>query len=100
VRVLGAGGKHVVRQHRDRVRRCIENFDAAFAYNAGHGATSIKVLGSDALLMTDEGSVKVIAKSADGVGLNIGLAFDPTETTAEQAATMVQALAQQVLGRV
>jgi hypothetical protein len=65
-----------------------------------NGGTDLPGLGVPALYVNNDAGSQVLAKSSDGVGIQIGLAWDTTETTADAVKTALQKMLQTILSRV
>jgi hypothetical protein len=78
----------------------IDGYTAGHDYNKAHGGTPLSGLGVDAILVRTDAGLGVFSLSGDGVGIQVGLAFDSTETPVDAAKTAIEKIAQTVLGRV
>lgn len=78
----------------------IEGYTAGHDFSRAHGATPISGLGTDALLVQSDAGLNIFALSTDGVGINVALAFDSTETSLDKAKAAIQKIAETVLARV
>jgi hypothetical protein len=78
----------------------LQNFDAAWDIDKSAGYQALPGVGTEALIESSEMvGVNAVARGADGVGLQIGVAYDPTSATEQAVKDAVQRILTIVLSR-
>jgi hypothetical protein len=78
----------------------LDSFGIQYDFNKENGATAESGLGAEAILVRSDAGTEIFAKSSDGVGITVSLAWDTSETTDDKALAAIRKIVQTALDRV
>ena len=78
----------------------LEGFQVQYDFIKAHDGQDLPGLGVPAIVVHNDAGLNMLAKSSDGVGINVGLAWVTNETTEDRARAALQKILQTVLSRV
>ena len=78
----------------------LQNFNALWAIDQSAGYASLPGVGTEALIQSNAApGVNAVARGANGIGVQIGVAYDPTSTTEQAVKDAVQQILALVVSR-
>jgi len=80
-------------------RDALENFNAAFDFAKSQGATALSGVGAEAVVQSSDAGVNGFALGPNGVGVEVGVAWDEETTTEAAVKDAVRRIVTTVLSR-